>query len=97
MKSYFAQEPKSVVGCQASVLFKQSLSFDLQLLSFMVILTIVHSCKYILYMSNTLPWLHAKKLSIAHLVINHITGKIDQVKFIFENELPGSSINVKHS
>ena len=95
IQSYVAQEPESVVRFQSdsvksSVLFNQSLNFDLQLvLSFLVVLTIVHTCKYVLYTSNTPPWFPAKGLGIAHLNINHIMGKIDQVKLILDNELPG--------
>ena len=33
-------------------------------------------------------WFPAKGLRIAHLNINHIMGKIDQVKLILDNELP---------
>ena len=60
-QSYAAQEPESVVRSQldsakSSVLFNQSLNFDLHLiLSFLVVLTIVHTCKYLLYTSNTPP------------------------------------------
>ena len=44
---------------------------------------------YLLYTSNTLLWFPAKGLRIAHLNINHILGKDDQVKLILDNELPG--------
>ena len=95
MQSYVAQKPESVARSQldsvkSSVLFNQSLNFNLQLLlSFLVVLTRVYTCKYLLYMSNTPSWLPAKGLRIAHLNTNHITGKIDQVKRIKDNELPG--------
>ena len=62
IQSYVAQQPEAVVRFQSdsvksSVLFNQSLSFNLQLiLSFLVVLTIVHTCKYLLYTSNTPPW-----------------------------------------
>ena len=91
MQSYVAQESESVVGSQfdsvkSSVMFNQSLSFDLQLLlSLLVVLTIVYTCKYLLYMSNTALWFPAKGLRIAHLNINHIMGKIDPVKLILDN------------
>ena len=62
---------------KSSVLFNQSLSFDLQLLlSFLVVLTIVYTYKYLLYMSNNPPWFPVEGLRIAHLNINHIMGKI---------------------
>ena len=95
IQSYVAQEPEYGVRSQSdsvksSLLFYQSLNFDLQLiLSFLVVLTIVHTCKYLLYTSNTPPCFLAKSLGIAHLNINHMMGKIDQVKLILDNELPG--------
>ena len=82
--------PNQLDSVESYVLFNKSLNFDLQLiLSFPVLLTIVYTCKYLLYTSNTPPWSPAKGLRIAHLNINHIMGKIDQVKLILDNELPG--------
>ena len=60
-QSYVAQEPESVVRSQLDsvelyVLFNKSLNFDLQLiLSFLAVLTIVHTCKYLLHTSNIPP------------------------------------------
>ena len=75
MQSYVAQEPESAVRSQlysikSYVSLNKSVKFDLQLIiSFLVVITIVHTCKYLLYTSNTPPWFPAKGLRIGQLNI----------------------------